>query len=124
MRETLTVGRDIDFHTGNIVAIGDVLLGGTIRSGFEVMADQGVGALAGKVFRHSLLPYARRCHGCVNARRRFSCTLSRAAAGGWVTIRRRERAWRGNGRHFQGLGFSVSLGILEQASPLVKTATS
>jgi len=36
VHETLTVGRDIDFHTGNIVAIGDVLIGGTIRSGFEV----------------------------------------------------------------------------------------
>ena len=37
VRETLTVGRDIDFHTGNIVAIGDVLVGGSIRSGFTVM---------------------------------------------------------------------------------------
>jgi len=35
--KTLTVGRDIDFHTGNIVAIGDVLVGGSIRSGFTVM---------------------------------------------------------------------------------------
>ena len=37
VRETLSVGRDIDFHTGNIVAIGDVLVGGGIRSGFTVM---------------------------------------------------------------------------------------
>jgi len=36
VHDTLTVGRDIDFHTGNIVAIGDVLIGGGIRSGFEV----------------------------------------------------------------------------------------
>lgn len=37
VRETLAVGRDVDFHTGNIVAIGDVRIGGGIRSGFEVM---------------------------------------------------------------------------------------
>lgn len=37
VRETLTLGHDVDFHTGNIVAIGDVLIGGGIRSGFEVM---------------------------------------------------------------------------------------
>ncbi len=36
VRETLAVGRDIDFHTGNIVAIGDVMVGGAIRSGFTV----------------------------------------------------------------------------------------
>lgn len=37
VRETLSVGRDVDFHTGNIVAIGDVLIGGNVRSGFMVM---------------------------------------------------------------------------------------
>lgn len=37
VRETLSVGRDVDFHTGNIVAIGDVLIGGNVRSGFLVM---------------------------------------------------------------------------------------
>lgn len=37
VRETLSVGRDIDFHTGNIVAVGDVLIGGNVRSGFLVM---------------------------------------------------------------------------------------
>ena len=37
VRETLTVGRDVDFHTGNIVAIGDVLIGGAIHSGFAVL---------------------------------------------------------------------------------------
>ncbi len=37
VRETLSVGRDIDFHTGNIVAVGDVLVGGGVRSGFLVM---------------------------------------------------------------------------------------
>ncbi|WP_428563203.1 MAG: DUF342 domain-containing protein [Solidesulfovibrio sp. DCME] len=37
VRETLSVGRDIDFHTGNIVAVGDVLVGGNVRSGFLVM---------------------------------------------------------------------------------------
>jgi len=36
VRETLSIGRDIDFHTGNIVAIGDVIIGGSIRSGFSV----------------------------------------------------------------------------------------
>jgi uncharacterized protein (DUF342 family) len=37
VRETLTIGCDIDFHTGNIVAVGDVLIGGDIRAGFSVM---------------------------------------------------------------------------------------
>ncbi len=37
VRETLPIGRDIDFHTGNIVALGDVIIGGDIRSGFTVM---------------------------------------------------------------------------------------
>ncbi|MHC1790705.1 DUF342 domain-containing protein [Solidesulfovibrio sp.] len=37
VRETLTIGCDIDFHTGNIVAVGDVLIGGDIRAGFAVM---------------------------------------------------------------------------------------
>jgi len=37
VHDTLSVGHDIDFHTGNIVAIGDVLVGGSIRSGFLVM---------------------------------------------------------------------------------------
>lgn len=37
VRETLTIGSDIDFHTGNIVAVGDVLIGGDIRAGFAVM---------------------------------------------------------------------------------------
>jgi uncharacterized protein (DUF342 family) len=37
VRETLALGHDVDFHTGNIVAIGDVLIGGCVRSGFEVM---------------------------------------------------------------------------------------
>jgi uncharacterized protein (DUF342 family) len=37
VRETLSIGRDIDFHTGNIVAVGDVLVGGGVRSGFLVM---------------------------------------------------------------------------------------
>jgi uncharacterized protein len=37
VRETLVLGHDVDFHTGNIVAIGDVRIGGGIRSGFEVM---------------------------------------------------------------------------------------
>lgn len=36
VRDTLAVGRDVDFHTGNIVSVGDVLIGGCIRSGFEV----------------------------------------------------------------------------------------
>lgn len=36
VRETLSVGRDVDFHTGNIVAIGNVLIGGDVRSGFMV----------------------------------------------------------------------------------------
>ena len=37
VRDTLSIGQDIDFHTGNIVAVGDVLVGGSIRSGFLVM---------------------------------------------------------------------------------------
>jgi uncharacterized protein (DUF342 family) len=37
VRETLPIGRDIDFHTGNIVALGDVIIGGDIRPGFTVM---------------------------------------------------------------------------------------
>ncbi|KHK01359.1 DUF342 domain-containing protein [Desulfovibrio sp. TomC] len=37
VRETLAIGCDIDFHTGNIVAVGDVLIGGDIRPGFMVM---------------------------------------------------------------------------------------
>jgi uncharacterized protein (DUF342 family) len=37
VRETLSVGHDIDFHTGNIVAIGDVLVGGGVRSGFMII---------------------------------------------------------------------------------------
>lgn len=36
VRETLALGHDVDFHTGNIVAIGDVHIGGSVRSGFEV----------------------------------------------------------------------------------------
>jgi hypothetical protein len=36
VRETLSIGRDIDFHTGNIVAVGDVLVGGNVRSGFMI----------------------------------------------------------------------------------------
>lgn len=37
VRETLAIGCDIDFHTGNIVAVGDVLIGGDVRAGFAVM---------------------------------------------------------------------------------------
>ncbi|EFL52492.1 protein of unknown function DUF342 [Solidesulfovibrio fructosivorans JJ]] len=37
VHDTLSIGHDIDFHTGNIVAIGDVLVGGSVRSGFLVM---------------------------------------------------------------------------------------
>jgi uncharacterized protein (DUF342 family) len=37
VRETLTIGRDIDFHTGNIVALGDVIIGGDVFPGFAVM---------------------------------------------------------------------------------------
>lgn len=37
VHETLTIGRDVDFHTGNIVAVGDVIIGGAVRSGFEVI---------------------------------------------------------------------------------------
>lgn len=37
VRETLSIGRDVDFHTGNIVALGDVLIGGGVHSGFTVM---------------------------------------------------------------------------------------
>ena len=37
VRETLAIGCDIDFHTGNIVAVGDVLIGGDIRAGFMVI---------------------------------------------------------------------------------------
>jgi uncharacterized protein len=33
---TLTIDRDIDFHTGNIVFVGDVAIAGGVRSGFEV----------------------------------------------------------------------------------------
>lgn len=36
VRQTLTVNRDIDFHTGNVIFVGDLMVGGAVRSGFEV----------------------------------------------------------------------------------------
>ena len=37
VRETLTVHRDVDYYTGNINFVGDVVLEGSLRSGFEVV---------------------------------------------------------------------------------------
>lgn len=37
VRETLTVHRDVDYHTGNIHFVGDVVLEGSVRSGFEIV---------------------------------------------------------------------------------------
>jgi len=37
VREKLSIAQDVDFHIGNIVAIGDVHLTGNIRPGFTVM---------------------------------------------------------------------------------------
>lgn len=36
VKKMLNVRRDVDFHTGNIVFVGDVCVHGSVRSGFEV----------------------------------------------------------------------------------------
>ena len=37
VRQTLTVHRDVDYHTGNINFVADVVLEGSVRSGFEMV---------------------------------------------------------------------------------------
>jgi hypothetical protein len=37
VRQTLTVRRDVDYHTGNIDFIADIVMEGSVRSGFEII---------------------------------------------------------------------------------------
>ncbi|SDN23375.1 hypothetical protein SAMN04488516_101124 [Desulfonauticus submarinus] len=39
VKTVLNVRRDIDFHTGNIYFVGDMIIHGSVRSGFEVKAN-------------------------------------------------------------------------------------
>ncbi|UZP68186.1 FapA family protein [Desulfovibrio mangrovi] len=39
VKKLLNVRRDVDFHTGNIVFVGDICVHGTIRSGFNVQGN-------------------------------------------------------------------------------------
>ncbi|WP_457572095.1 DUF342 domain-containing protein [Desulfovulcanus sp.] len=39
VKTVLNVRRDVDFHTGNIYFVGDMIIHGTVRSGFEIRAN-------------------------------------------------------------------------------------
>ncbi|WP_456325171.1 FapA family protein [Desulfonauticus submarinus] len=39
VKTVLNVRRDVDFHTGNIYFVGDMIIHGSVRSGFEVKAN-------------------------------------------------------------------------------------
>ena len=36
VKRVLTLDRDVDFHTGNIIFVGDVIVNGAVHSGFEI----------------------------------------------------------------------------------------